>query len=71
MSKRKHLPEWIFARIEEYLPSQESYEIIAQANGISAWTLRQWVENIASKVNLRTLHELVIRITARNSSCSV
>ena len=44
MSKRKHLPEWIFARIEEYLSSQGSYEIIAQANGISAWTLRQWVK---------------------------
>ena len=43
MAKRKHSPEWILARIEEYLSGQGSYWTIAQANGISAWTLRQWV----------------------------
>ena len=44
MSKRKHSTEWILARIEEYLTRQGSYRVIAQANEIDEWTLRQWVK---------------------------
>ena len=44
MSKKKHLPEWMLARIEEYLSGQGSYETIARANDINEWTLRQWVK---------------------------
>lgn len=44
MSRRKHTPEWILARIAEYLSGQVSYRTIAEANGIHEWTLRQWVK---------------------------
>jgi transposase-like protein len=44
MSRRKHTPEWILARIAEYLSGQGSYRTIAEANGIHEWTLRQWVK---------------------------
>ncbi len=44
MSRRKHTPEWILARIEEYLSGQGSYKSIARANGINDWSLRQWVK---------------------------
>ena len=44
MSKKKHSPEWMLARIEEYLSGEESYETIARANEINEWTLRQWVK---------------------------
>ena len=44
MSKKKHSPEWMLARIEEYLSGQGSYETIARANEINEWTLRQWVK---------------------------
>ena len=44
MSKRKHTPEWMLERIDEYLSGQGSYSAIAQANGINEWTLRQWVK---------------------------
>ena len=44
MSKKKHPPEWMLARIEEYLSGEGSYETIARANEINEWTLRQWVK---------------------------
>ena len=44
MSKKKHSPEWMLARIEEYLSGQGSYETIARANGIDKKTLRRWVK---------------------------
>lgn len=44
MSKKKHSPEWMLARIEEYLSGQGSYETIARANGIDEKTLRRWVK---------------------------
>ena len=44
MSKKKHSPEWMLARIEEYLSGEGSYETIARANEINEWTLRQWVK---------------------------
>ena len=44
MSKKKHSPEWMLARIEEYLSGQGSYETIARANGIDERTLRRWVK---------------------------
>ena len=43
MSKRKHSPEWMLARIQEYLNSEGSYESISRANGIDRTTLRRWV----------------------------
>ena len=43
MSKRKHSPEWILARVQEYLSGKGSYDSIANANGISKRTLRGWV----------------------------
>lgn len=44
MSKKKHSPEWMLARIEEYLSGQGSYETIARAYGIDEKTLRRWVK---------------------------
>ena len=44
MSKKKHSPEWMIARIEEYLSGQASYETIALAYGIGKETLRRWVK---------------------------
>ena len=44
MSKMKHSPEWMIARIEEYLSGQASYESIARAYGIDERTLRRWVK---------------------------
>ena len=44
MSKKKHSPEWMLARIEEYLSGQASYESIARAYGIDERTLRRWVK---------------------------
>ena len=43
MAKRKHSPEWMLARVNEYLSGMGSYEHIATANGIAMDTLRQWV----------------------------
>ncbi len=43
MAKRKHSPEWMLARVNEYLSGMGSYERIATANGIAMETLRQWV----------------------------
>ena len=43
MAKRKHSPEWMLARVQEYLSGEGSYVSIAKANGISRRTLRGWV----------------------------
>ena len=43
MSKKKHTPEWMLERVEEYLSGKGSYETIAHANGIGKKTLREWV----------------------------
>ena len=43
MAKRKHPPEWILERIEEYLAGKGSYREIAVANGISDKILKDWV----------------------------
>lgn len=43
MAKRKHSPEWMLARVQEYLDGKVSYESIAIANGIGAETLRGWI----------------------------
>ena len=43
MTKRKHSPEWILERIEEYLAGKGSYWQIAAANGISDKILKDWV----------------------------
>ena len=44
MSKKKHSPEWMLARIEEYLSGQGSYETIARTYEIHEKTLRRWVK---------------------------
>lgn len=43
MSKRKHSPEWILARVKEYLDGKGSYTSIASTNGIGRKTLQDWV----------------------------
>lgn len=43
MAKRKHSPEWMLARVQEYLDGKASYESIAIANGVGAETLRGWI----------------------------
>lgn len=43
MAKRRHSPEWMVDRVQEYLSGQGSYRTIAKANGIDAKTLRRWV----------------------------
>ncbi|MCR5647918.1 MAG: helix-turn-helix domain-containing protein [Oscillospiraceae bacterium] len=43
MSKRKHTPEWMINRVEEYLSGQGSIHEIATANGIGATTLQHWI----------------------------
>jgi len=43
MAKRKHSPEWILERIEEYLAGKGSYRQIAAANKISDKILKDWV----------------------------
>jgi transposase-like protein len=44
MSKRKHSPEWMLARVREYLAGEGSYKAIAAANGIGKKTLEEWVQ---------------------------
>jgi transposase-like protein len=44
MSKRKHSPEWMLARVREYLTGEGSYKAIAAANGIGETTLLNWVQ---------------------------
>ena len=39
MSKRKHTPEWMIARVEEYLSGKGSCKSIARAYGIGYKTL--------------------------------
>lgn len=43
MSKRKHPPEWMLARVQEYLDGKGSYETLAGANEIGSKTLKDWV----------------------------
>lgn len=43
MSKKKHSPEWILARVREYLAGKNTYRNIAKAHGISDSSLRGWV----------------------------
>jgi len=43
MSKKKHSPEWMIARVQEYLSGAGSYHSIASANGISRKSLEDWV----------------------------
>ena len=43
MAKKKHTPEWMLERVEEYLSGKGSYSSIAQANGICRFTLQSWV----------------------------
>ena len=43
MGKRKHSPEWMLARVNEYLSGQGSYKAIAEINGIGEYSLRKWV----------------------------
>lgn len=43
MAKRKHSPEWMLARVQEYLDGKGSYESIAICNEIGEKTLREWV----------------------------
>jgi transposase-like protein len=44
MSKRKHSPEWMLARVREYLMGEGSFDTIATANGIGKKTLETWVQ---------------------------
>ena len=44
MSKKKHSPEWMIARVQEYLSGAGSYHSIASANGISRKSLEDWVK---------------------------
>lgn len=43
MAKKKHSPEWMLARVQEYLSGQGSYQTIAKKNGISKTSLQDWV----------------------------
>jgi transposase-like protein len=43
MPKRKHSPEWMMNRVEDYLSGSGSCRDIATANGIGATTLRHWI----------------------------
>lgn len=43
MSKKKHSPEWMLARVHEYLAGKGSYKSIASANGVGQMTLFAWV----------------------------
>ncbi len=43
MARYKHDPEWIIARVHEYLSGQGSYKSIAKANGIDYKSLKIWV----------------------------
>ena len=51
MAKRKHSPEWMLARVQEYLDGKVSYESIAIANRIGAETLRGWIHILFSSKN--------------------
>ena len=43
MSKRKHSPEWMIARVQEYLSGLGSCKSIAKANGIGHKSMEDWV----------------------------
>ena len=49
MAKRKHSPEWMLARVNEYLSGMGSYESIANATGIGQTTLHRWVAKYLSQ----------------------
>lgn len=44
MAKKKHSPEWMIARVQEYLSGQGSFASIAAANGIGESTMIYWVQ---------------------------
>mgnify|MGYP003318721920 CR=1 FL=1 len=44
MGKKKHSPEWMIARVQEYLSGQGSHQSIASANGISKRAMEHWVQ---------------------------
>ena len=48
MAKKKHSPEWMLAKVNEYLSGKGSYESIATANGIGTETLHRWVAKYLS-----------------------
>jgi transposase-like protein len=43
MSRRKYSPEWMLARVREYLAGEGSFDTIAAANGMGSTTLKSWV----------------------------
>ena len=43
MSRRRHTPEWMQERVEEYLSGKASIKTIARVNGIGVTTLKGWV----------------------------
>ena len=42
MSKKRHSPEWILARVNEYLSGKGSYRSIARENGIQKYKAK-WI----------------------------
>ena len=46
MSKRKHTPEWMIARVEEYISGKGSCKSIARAYGIGYNTKLQLKQDI-------------------------
>ena len=44
MAKKKHSPDWMLARVNEYLSGMGSYESIAAKNGIQKTALFSWVK---------------------------
>ena len=43
MSRRRHTPEWMQERVEEYLSDKASIKTIARVNEIGVNTLKGWV----------------------------
>lgn len=49
MGKKKHSPEWMLARVQEYLSGKGSFFFIGKANGISERCLREWVRKYSEQ----------------------
>ena len=64
MAKRKHSADWMLARVREYLSGKGSYRQIARANGISEWSLRDWVRKYEEQGEASFIER------AGNASCS-
>ena len=43
MNRRRHTPEWMQERVEEYLSGKASIKTIARVNEIGVTTLKGWV----------------------------